>query len=145
MIRLIVFTAAIFFANCSHAVETSSEIREARYTFSWPLYRDSLQPRGGTTHGPAVALDSDELPAWKALQEKNSSDVERDRRAILAMAGTYRVTFDFLEIVRFDPQQKPNAPYQSWGTEKIYVDTDNGKFISLVHILEMRIVDDEGK
>ncbi|HEY3698276.1 MAG TPA: DUF6607 family protein, partial [Spongiibacteraceae bacterium] len=47
--------------------------------------------------------------------------------------------------VRFDPQQKPNAPYQSWGTEKIYVDTDNGKFISLVHILEMRIVDDEGK
>jgi len=60
------------------------------------------------------------------------------------MAGTYRVTFDFLEVVPFKPQEKPNAPYQSWGTEKIYVDSDDGKNISLVHILEMRIVQKDG-
>ena len=69
---------------------------------------------------------------------------ERDRRAILAMAGTYRVTFDFLEVAPFTAQDKPNAPYQSWGTEKIYVDADDGKSISLVHILEMRVVQKDG-
>lgn len=36
------------------------------------------------------------------------------------------------------------APYQSWGTEKVYVDTDTGESISLVHILEMRIVQQDG-
>ena len=39
---------------------------------------------------------------------------------------------------------RPNAPYQSWGTEKVYVDADNGRTISLVHILEMRIVQQDG-
>jgi hypothetical protein len=60
------------------------------------------------------------------------------------MAGTYRVTFDFLEVVPFKPLEKPNAPYQSWGTEKVYVDSDDGNNISLVHILEMRIVQKDG-
>jgi hypothetical protein len=59
------------------------------------------------------------------------------------MAGEYRVTFDFLEIARF-ADEAPQAPYQSWGTEKIYVDRDEGRFISLVHILEMRIVQEDG-
>jgi hypothetical protein len=78
------------------------------------------------------------------LQAPALSSQERDRRAILAMAGTYRVTFDFLEITPFVSQEKPNAPYQSWGTEKVYVDKNDGKFISLVHILEMRIVQADG-
>ena len=60
------------------------------------------------------------------------------------MASTYRVTFDFLEVVPYVKVDKPNAPYQSWGTEKIYVDADDGRFISLVHILEMRIVMKDG-
>ena len=70
-------------------------------------------PRGGTTKGPAVTLDKSEAPAWQRLQEKNISDLERDRRAILAMAGTYRVTFDFLEVTPFGAQDGPKAPYQS--------------------------------
>jgi len=116
-----------------------------RYTFSWPLDGSGLMPRGGTTKGPAVMLDKSESPAWQRLQEKGITDLERDRRAILAMAGTYRVTFDFLEITPFGGDDKPKAPYQSWGTEKVYVDTDQGEFISLVHILEMRIVQPDGK
>lgn len=116
-----------------------------RYTFSWPLDGSGLMPRGGTTKGPAVTLDQGESPAWQRLQEKGLSDLERDRRAILAMAGTYRVTFDFLEVTPFGAQGGPKAPYQSWGTEKVYVDSDTGRFISLVHILEMRIVQDDGK
>jgi hypothetical protein len=116
-----------------------------RYTFSWPLDGGGLMPRGGTTQGPAVTLDKSESPAWQRLQQKGISEVERDRRAILAMAGGYRVTFDFLEVTPFGAQDGAKAPYQSWGTEKVYVDSDTGEFISLVHILEMRIVQPDGK
>jgi hypothetical protein len=116
-----------------------------RYTFSWPLADDAaLKPRGGSTKGPPVTLDERESAAWRSLQERGLSDFERDRRAILAMAGEYRVTFDFLEIAQFSERDKPLAPYQSWGTEKIYVDQDDGKVISLVHILEMRVVQNDG-
>lgn len=114
-----------------------------RYTFSWPLNEDAPKPRGGTTRGAPVTLDTAESPAWRALQAKDINPFERDRRAILAMSGTYRVTFDFLEVATF-VAGKRLAPYQSWGTEKIYVDRDTGRFISLVHILEMRVVQKDG-
>jgi len=116
-----------------------------RYTFSWPLDGDALKPRGGTTKGAPITLEREPSTSWRALQDAKLSSFERDRRAILAMAGDYRVTFDFLEVASFDVQTKPQAPYQSWGTEKVYVDADNGKNISLVHILEMRIVEENGK
>lgn len=115
-----------------------------RYTFSWPLDANTVAPRGGTTKGPPVTLDREPSDEWKQLRATGLSPQERDRRAILAMAGTYRVTFDFLEVVPFSAQDKPTAPYQSWGTEKVYVDSDDGKTISLVHILEMRIVQKDG-
>ncbi len=122
----------------------SSPSSPPRYTFSWPLDGSGLMPRGGTTKGPAVTLDESESQAWQQLQKQGLSDLERDRRAILAMAGTYRVTFDFLEVTPFGAQDGPKAPYQSWGTEKVYVDGDTGESISLVHILEMRIVQPDG-
>jgi len=115
-----------------------------RYTFSWPIDGANLRPRGGTTKGPPVTLDTRPSESWQALQAAGLSDFERDRRAILAMAGAYRVTFDFLEVVPFTISQAPKAPYQSWGTEKIYVDSDTGKSISLVHILEMRLLKPDG-
>ena len=115
-----------------------------RYTFSWPLDGQALLPRGGTTRGAPVTLDRSESAAWQALQQPGLTTLERDRRAILAMAGTYRVTFDFLEVTRFAAEGKPQAPYQSWGTEKVYVDSDTGRSISLVHILEMRLVQPDG-
>jgi hypothetical protein len=122
----------------------STAMAKPRYTFSWPL-NDSkaLKPRGGTMRGAEVTLDLAESADWRALQSSNLSAFERDRRAILAMAGTYRVSFDFLEVVPFDANAQPKAPYQSWGTEKIYVDRNEGGFISLVHILEMRIKQDD--
>ena len=115
-----------------------------RYTFSWRLEGDALQPRGGTTKGAPVTLDTEPSESWKALQAPGISDRERDRRAILAMAGTYRVTFDFLEIAPYAAQAKPNPPYQSWGTEKVFVDTNEEDAVSLVHILEMRVVQQDG-
>jgi hypothetical protein len=143
----LLFVAAVFAASHSLAADdygAASTGSAPRYTFSWPLDGDSLKPRGGSTKGAPIKLDQSESNEWKALQEKGISDLERDRRAILAMAGTYRVTFDFLEVVSYVPQEKPLAPYQSWGTEKVYVDIDEGKFISLVHVLEMRVVQKDG-
>jgi hypothetical protein len=122
----------------------SSPPSAARYTFSWPLGEaDALKPRGGTTRGAPVTLDSAPSKQWQALQQPGLSPFERDRRAILAMAGEYRVTFDFLEVAAYDPAAKRDRPYQSWGTERIYVDRDEGRRISLLHILAMRTVKDQ--
>jgi hypothetical protein len=133
--------------GCVWADQPSSEhaAEAPRYTFSWQLGQaNAPAPRGGTTRGPAVELDDKPSAAWSALQEPHLSSFERDRRAILAMAGDYRVTFDFLEIETFQPGAKRDKPYQSWGTERIYVDSDTGTSISLVHILDMRVVQDNG-
>jgi hypothetical protein len=92
-----------------------------QFTFAWPLDEKTLKPRGATTRGAPVVLDTAAGEAWRRLQEPGLSALERDRRAILAMAGSYRVSFDFLEVLRFDPRLKADAPYQSWGTEYVFV------------------------
>lgn len=108
------------------------------YTFSWPTIKEcGFVPRGGTSTGTAVTLDPQPHPGWLALQDPKLSDFERDRRAILAMAGPYRTTFDFLETVGYVPGFKPDKPYQSWGTEYVYVVEDRKDFISLQHIMVM--------
>ncbi|MGQ0835549.1 MAG: DUF6607 family protein [Gammaproteobacteria bacterium] len=153
------FAVAVLLSGMSSA---EAEESRARYTFSWPLDGSDPTPRGGTTKGPPVTLDTAESPQWRSLRAEGLASFERDRRAILAMAGNYRVTFDFLEVATYTtPEQRQaqaqhrdtdqrqaldqrHAPYQSWGTEKIYVDRDDGRFISLVHILEMRVVQKDG-
>ena len=142
---LLILASALAWTAAAHAQSASDSRGAARYTFSWPLEGAALMPRGGTTRGVPVTLDTVESEAWKSLQEKGLSTLERDRRAILAMSGTYRVTFDFLEAAPFVAAAKPLAPYQSWGTEKVYVDRNDARFISLVHILEMHIVQPDGK
>jgi hypothetical protein len=127
------------------AAEPAGEARAPRYTFSWPLGPDAPAPRGGTTRGAPVKLATAPSAEWQALQAKDLAPQERDRRAILAMAGTYRVTFDFLEVATFPDEGRRPRPYQSWGTEKVYVDRNEPGFISLVHILEMRVVGQDGR
>ncbi len=115
-----------------------------RYTFAWPIGEGMLKPRGSSTKGAAVALDTEPAEEWKRLHAPGLSNFERDRRAILAMAGPYRVSFDFLEVARFDPALKPDAPYQSWGTEYVFVSEDRGDFIALQHVLVMRVLQQDG-
>ena len=117
----------------------------SRYTFSWPVGPGAPAPRGGTTRGVPVELDLEPSPEWRALQAPALAPRERDRRAILAMAGSYRVNFDFLEVAAFTGNGDRPRPYQSWGTEKVYVDRDDPGHISLVHMLEMRVLDADGK
>ncbi|MCD9461026.1 DUF6607 family protein [Marinibactrum halimedae] len=132
------------FAYDGSKKEKASECAQ-RFTFSWPISDDcSMNPRGGTTKGAPVTLDMDRSPQWQALQSKNISTFERDRRAILAMAGPYRTTFDFLETVQYQAPKKSVQPYQSWGTEYVYVIADEGDFISLQHMMVMVFVQEDG-
>src|SRR5262245_56732641 len=93
-----------------------------QFTFAWPFRDgDGVAPRGGTTPGAPVELDTTPGAAWQQLQAPGLTALERDRRAILAMAGTYRSSFDFLEVVGFRPGFVPERPYQSGGTACGYV------------------------
>jgi len=144
--RVLVFFLVCVLPAAVAAYEPDEQSAAAsQFTFAWPLGEHALKPRGGTSRGTQIVLDSAESEAWKRLREPGLSDYERDRRAILAMAGPYRVSFDFLEVVRFDPTLKPDAPYQSWGTEYVFVSEDRENYIALQHILVMRMQMDDGK
>jgi hypothetical protein len=140
-LSLVVLVSIVAIASAHSAQETVG----SRYTFSWPVGPGAPAPRGGSTRGAAVELDRDASKEWQALQQPGLATVERDRHAILAMAGSYRVNFDFLEIASFVGTGDRPQPYQSWGTEKVYVDRNDPLHISLVHMLEMRVVGADGK
>ena len=141
ILRCIVVTVALALASgWCYAGESR------QFTYAWPYTdADTMRPRGGSTKGPPVTLDTEPSEAWQGLQEPGLADFERDRRAILAMAGPYRASFDFLETVGFVPGYTPQRPYQSWGTEYVYVVEDRGDFISLQHIIVMFFTDEEGQ
>ncbi len=135
-------------ASVTHAVETEidgSKETQRRYTFSWLFSeKDTMKPRGGTTSGPKITLNLSTSDAFQKLQEPELSDGERDRLAILAMAGDYRTSFDFIETVGFEEGYRPRQPYQSWGTEKVYLVSNERDFISLQHIIVMHFVSEDG-
>ena len=109
-----------------------------QYTFAWSFQDNSnMKPRGGTTTGESITLDKSPSSQWQSIYEKGLSKFERDRRAILAMSGGYRASFDFLETLGFTESHSPARPYQSWGTEYVYVVEDKDDFISLQHVLVM--------
>ncbi len=115
------------------------------YVFAWPFVGVPMEPRGGTTHGAEVTLASVPSEAWQRLHAPGLSARERDRAAILAMAGDYRASFDFLETILFTSGATPARPYRSWGTERIYVIEDRADFVSLQHILVMFVIDESGQ
>jgi hypothetical protein len=116
-----------------------------QFTFSWQFIDDcDLSPRGGTTKGADVVLDPSPHEGWLAIQEAGISDFEKDRRAILAMAGPYRVSFDFIETAGYVIDYTPSRPYQSWSTEYVYVAQDNKDYISLQHIMVMFMRQEDG-
>lgn len=58
-----------------------------------------------------------------------------DRDAIHAMAGCYKVSFDFAETFSPDTAYKYHDRYSSWGIEYVLVIEDSENFISLQHLL----------
>ena len=137
-----IWLASSFYISTGFTTEQESpaEISKntSQYTFSWSFQKDSMmKPRGGTTTGEKIILDQSTNEKWNSIQENGLSKFERDRRAILAMSGGFRTSFDFLETLGFTEGHIPARPYQSWGTEYIYVVEDKNTFISLQHILVM--------
>ena len=116
---------------------SSLSLSDKDYVFGWSQIEDEQlkNPRGGSTKGPSVELDLSSSAAWEKLQEKGISKFEKDRRAILAMLGEYRVYFDFMETMGFTEGYSPSRPYQSWATEFVTLVEDKRDFISLQHIL----------
>ncbi len=116
------------------------------HVFAWPFTETSeMQPRGGTTKGTEVVLAKGPSAEWKKLQDKTLSTLEKDRRAIMAMAGSYRVSFDFMETMGFAKGYTPPKPYFSWGTEHVHILKAEEKSISLQHTLVMYFKDKDGK
>ena len=72
-------------------------------------------------------------PTQTATQ--NAVQFEQDRQAILAMAGNYRVKFDFIESVSFVEGYELKDRKLSGGDEIVRVIEDRGDYISLQHIL----------
>ncbi|MEM1437768.1 MAG: DUF6607 family protein [Pseudomonadota bacterium] len=126
--------------------EADGAAADRQYTFSWSFVDgDAMAPRGGTTKGTPVSLDTSPGAAWAALQAPELSAQERDRRAIVAMAGSYRTSFDFIETAGFTSDYEPARPYRSWGTEKVYIVADTPEFVSLQHILVMFMQGEDGE
>ena len=67
--------------------------------------------------------------------EAPDSQFQADREAILAMAGDFKVKFDFNETVPFDADYDLKPRKVSGGDEVVLVVEDRGDFISLQHIL----------
>ena len=127
------------------AYENGADDESIDYLFAWPFVEtDTMAPRGGTTTGPMPEVVAEPTASWRQLRADGLSKAERDRRAILAMAGAYRTSFDFLETVGFAPGFTPAKPYRSWGTEYVYVVADEPEFIRLQHILVMVLEQDDG-
>lgn len=72
-----------------------------------------------------------------AHEPVRAADFERDRRAILAMAGEFRVNFTFEETIAFEAGYTPLESKRSGAFELVEVIEDRGAFISLQHILVM--------
>jgi len=145
--RITAALALALLAGFPAAAEESDSAAEPRrqYTFSWMFSEDDdMRPRGGTTRGSDVTLADAPSDGYRRLMAPGLDKLERDRRAILAMAGAYRTSFDFLETVGFAVDYEPRRPYQSWATEYVYVAADEPHFISLQHILVMTFQRDDG-
>lgn len=112
--------------------------------FGWPfLDPTTMETQGGTTQGSKVTLAGEPSEAWEKLRQPDLSKQERDRMAILAMAGSFRVSFQFIESMGFAEDYKPSRPYFSWATEHVRVLADTPTFVSLQHTLVMYFEDEE--
>jgi hypothetical protein len=148
LFRPLGFTCLLLTATPTFAAEDAAACpQDFRYTFSWSLEDNcgNFAPRGGTSKGAPLTLDPEPHEGWLALREPGLGKHEKDRRAILAMAGPFRTSFEFLETVGYTPGFERARPYQSWGTEYIYVVEEREDFIQLQHIMVMFVAMENGE
>jgi hypothetical protein len=91
---------------------------------SWVLGACASAPAAKSPASAVTGVESSEIARF-----------ERDREAILSMAGDYEVSFDFTETVSFVEGYELKEPKLSGGYESVRVIEDRGDFISLQHLL----------
>lgn len=94
---------------------------------------------GGTLAAPALA--DGPVATRSATDEKAAFDA--DRASILAMAGTFKVTFDMKETTPWRADYTPIPPKISGGHEVVRTIVDTGRTIVLQHLLV--VTDEKGK
>ena len=107
---------------------------ESSYVFGWgTLPRPLAHPSGGNTLGAKYTASAPSALDISSIE----SDFEKDRAAILSLAGSYKVDFHFMETMGLTEEFIQRGRYNSWGTELVEVLEDRGDFISLQHTLVM--------
>ena len=84
---------------------------------------------------PAASDMAAPAAAETEMMAAEAAQFEQDRAAILAMAGDYEVTFDFIETVSLAVGYELKDRKKSGAWEVVRVIEDTGDFISLQHIL----------
>jgi len=95
-----------------------------------------------------VLLTSSALTNAQAPEKgtREHKQFQKDRQAILDLAGEYQVSFKFFETIALREGYELRDPYKANATELVKVVEDQGDMISLQHILVLhRDTDDEGK
>lgn len=105
-----------------------------------PLWLAPLLLAACSLQGAAVPAPLAAPPTSRTANVIDRAAFEADRRAILAMAGEYQVTFQFDEPMPLAPGYTPHAPHRSSGFEFIEVLEDSGSRIVLQHVL---VIDDQ--
>ena len=120
-------TLLLFFMVLNYSVNAeknnygSSKEKVNQSKIKWLLDRHNVQEsRGGTTDGLEPDIDIKISDHFLKLQSSTNTK-DKDRLAILAMAGDYKANFEFTEIFGSNPNYKLDNPYKSWGTETIIV------------------------
>ncbi|MDE0769652.1 MAG: hypothetical protein OSB19_14840 [Opitutaceae bacterium] len=117
---------------------------ENSYLFGWgELPSQIATPRGGTSTGSSVEFAPPRALPLTAIANASSA-FEKDRAAILSLAGDYKAGFHFLEMLGLLSKHEPARPYHSWATEKVLIVEDEETSISLQHILAMYFQDEDG-
>ena len=114
------------------------------YLFGWgDVPVNIATPRGGSSRGAPVTL-APARPLPLAESAAAPTAFEKDRAAILSLAGDYKVGFHFLETIALTTDHTTPRPYHSWATEHVRVIEDTGRFVSLQHTLVMFFKTEKG-
>lgn len=96
----------------------------------------TLLATAGCKSAPTDTRSSSMIMTGEAFIESHERErIEQDRAAILGMAGEYKVSFDFHEVLVVRDGYDLAEPYHAEATELVKVIEDRGDFISLQHLL----------
>ena len=91
---------------------------------------------------PTLIAQSSLLFIFAAVSTAQSeTHFDNDRAAILGMAGTFEVEFNFTETISLQDGYEVKKPYQSKATELVKVAEDLGTSITLQHLLIVEDID----